>query len=1401
MTVRLGPFVLERPIARGGMAEVWRGVHEGEQVPVAVKVLTGPRARDAAFVGALKNEIHAVARLNHPGIILVYDRGTVDDDAERHSAGRLVAGSPWFAMEMCSHGALSPRRFPLPWLTSRTLLLSLLDALAHAHARGVVHRDLKPGNVLLSAPVDARPGLKISDFGIAQPLGIVGDEAARDAHSGTPRYMAPEQFNGAAREMGPWTDLYAVGCIAYQLAVGQAPFSGDALRLAVAHCHDPVPPFGDREERGYPAGYEAWVLRLLEKEPRDRYHAAADAAWGLLQLSADADLTLSSDWEGALHSLRPRPMFPDDDPSSRGTQGDDTNAHTIGPPKVGVEHPSMDYTPAPPPNDDESTGPMRVAVVGGPDTGRTDVVDDQAPPRSRHAEDPTALARRAAPSRLGMAPPTATGTGTGGQGWPETAPTGGRQDNKLVIDDDDPFAAVLGVDDDADRSLLDDDPKTDPRTWAPKAPWTELLEMKAAVDANDERADHDYPTIGGPFTAASEVAVARSERKDARVRAPATPPPSLASWRRPDDNALLTPSQQRLVGVGLGLYGMRQVPFVGRAAERDMLWDALASARGGSDEVVVVYGPAGVGRSRLVQWFGERAAEVGAASSMWAGHSPEPGPIDGLAGAMARALRLRLRPDEDVAALLRSTLRSLDDDDVQLIVGALHGAAVGKAAERHAAMARALRILSRRRPVVAILDDAQWGEDALAFATMIAERGADRGAEAAAVDRGREADAAHGLVVVVTVAEEAVAERPVASGLVDRLLENPRVRRVPLAPLPTKEHCQLVRELLGLEPRLAEMVVERTAGNPRYAVELVGDLVERGVLELHASGFGLQRGAVMALPASLHSMWSERLERMLQTLPAEARQALELGAVLGEDGDTAEWIAVCERAGLSGAGELVAALVDALERARFVTVDANQGGALRFAHAMLREAMTRLADEGGRLKAHHLIIAAHLDQRRRRGDDERRARHLFAGGKLDDALPVLFAAVHQTLAADGSARAAVLIDEAFSALDKEGVFDVDPRRLRAMALRARVLADAGRYDESEMWARLVKADVDDDVPRAARIDALRARALVAARKGDIERSVALYQDLLVLAGGDDEEEGGGDDGRHGDAVDDALMGLADGHYYQGRLADADVVLGQALTRMQTRGDLQAVALCLWNLAYVALWRGDPAAARECLLRAGKLARGQHLHTLLGLTRNALGDVERVAGLPDDARRHYEEARQALEKAGSGKVRTVEVNLALCAITTGHFDAAVGAAETILPLAARAGEAVLSSLCHGVLAVGAARANDWSVADAHLAAFLVSQNQGLVDGEHALLSETFAHLALKANDTWRAGVAISAARDVWAALGREDRLETLPEALPHLTLSSSSSSASSSTSSSPTSSFPMPPVTLPGDENP
>ncbi|MDP2342968.1 MAG: protein kinase [Deltaproteobacteria bacterium] len=1399
--IRLGPFALERPIARGGMAEVWRGVHASEQVPVAVKVLTGARAREEAFVRALKNEIHAVARLDHPGIIVLYDRGEVTEEASNKSGGRLVPGSPWFAMEMCSHGALSPRRFPLPWRTTRMLLLSLLDALAHAHARGVVHRDLKPGNVLLCAPEDPRPGLKLSDFGIAQPLsgydqylGSGGAGAGSDAHSGTPRYMAPEQFNGKARELGPWTDLYALGCIAFQLATGNPPFSGDPLRLAVAHCHDPVPALTPKYETArlpgteFPVGFEAWVLRLLEKDPHDRFRVAADAAWALMQLTSDDDdPTVSLDWESALRSLKPRPMFPDDD-SAQSSQpsdgsGDDTAAHTIGPPRgePGTEHPSMDYTPAPPPGIEESTtGEVKLPSGADPSarTGRED--------------QPTAVGRMRSPVSHVTSPPLTAGhphpgaAGVMPGNGPETAPTGHRAHAPPprksssppagpVIPDDDPFAVLLGSEDD-DKRGGDDDPATDPRTWAPQAPWTELLAM--AEEQQAQQAKENHPTIAGPFH--DELRSTDSGAVPRRVRAPAVPPPLPRTWRRPEEPLLPLPPARRLLGAGLGLYGLRQPPVVDRAEERDQLWRALVHAHaggsglqpanpaGGEDVVVVVRGPAGIGRSRLCSWFGERGAEVGACITLSAGHSPDGSPHDGISGALlrhARAIGLKAR-DSDGDGLheqLRHAFADFDVDDRAALAAALAPHSPLPPRERHVVLRRALTSLTRERPVVVVFDDAQWGDDVIAFARSIVDE--PRAAASTALPGRAPPPRRHGLVIVCAVGDEALAERATTAAAVDALCALPGVVTLVLPPLPAADQRRLVEELLGLEPRLADLVATRSAGNPRFAVELVGDFVERGVLELVPAGFALRRGEPAVLPDDLHAVWSKRLQHLLAPLPPEAGLCLELGAVLGKDGDEVEWLALCAAAGIKEPRAVVEAVTDALERARYVVLD---HGTWRFAHAMLRESMARLAHEAGRLVEHHRLIArvlapaknAHGTNEAATANQERRARHLLAAGDLDAALPLLLASAASALSMAGSTRSVSLIDEAFAALDRHDIGQEDPRRLLAIALRARALADAGRYAESGMWARLIK----DDAPVRVRVEAHRALALAALRQGNLDDTIARYERLLAIAltlpdhaaDADDDDDPYGKEA----AVDDALLGLADSHYYRGRLAEAGATLARALQRAQARDDDDAVALGLWSSAYVALWAGDLDSAREQLLRQQVVAKKAGLKVLAALGRNALGDVERLAGRAVDAAAHYEEAARQLRQAGSGKLRVVELNAALCALNV-DVDDAVARAERLLPEVERAGERVLSALCHGILAVGTALEGDWSAVDAHLAAFSQPHVEGLIDGEIGLLAERVAQVAVAAGQTQRASLALSWARGVWQALGRSDRLEKLP----------------------------------------
>ncbi len=283
----LGAFTVERRIGVGGMGEVWAGRHRDQAVPVAIKFLPAHEARQPEYVAAFRSEVHAVARLSHPGIIGLLDCGVVPEAPALQALG-LESRVPYLVMRRASHGALAQATLPLPWPQVRGVLLRLLDALAHAHARGVIHRDIKPENVLVHEETGAgdepRQQLWLSDFGIAHLSRalIDSEDESRPAFEdgsivGTPGYMAPEQLRGAVREQGPWTDLYALGCLAWSLLMGRPPFDTGkpmpALLLELMTAELPPLP-----ETVAPPGVSAWIARLTANDPQRRFQRAADAA-------------------------------------------------------------------------------------------------------------------------------------------------------------------------------------------------------------------------------------------------------------------------------------------------------------------------------------------------------------------------------------------------------------------------------------------------------------------------------------------------------------------------------------------------------------------------------------------------------------------------------------------------------------------------------------------------------------------------------------------------------------------------------------------------------------------------------------------------------------------------------------------------------------------------------------------------------------------------------------------------------------------------------------------------------------------------------------------------------------------------------------------------------------------
>ncbi|MCK6502364.1 protein kinase [Myxococcota bacterium] len=332
----LGPFAVLQPLGRGGMAEVWRGRHQASGAEVAIKVMTAENLRSEVFQRAFAAEVQAVASLDHPHVIRLYDVGTVGAEVARRSEDRLAEGSPYLVMELADGGNLTSDPPPADWAVVRQVLLDLLSALAHAHARGVIHRDIKPGNVLWGRPAQAGGAARpvLSDFGIAH----AGDEGGRGGPTwGTPAYMAPERFTLEWRDLGPWTDLYSVGCLAFTLLRGRPPFKGQVPTEAMqAHLYRPVPSL--RARCPVPEGLDAWLRGLLAKAPADRFRCAADAARALQELGEAPEQ--GSAREEPSSDTEPQPGS--SGASARGRPRDGSPAST----SIGSVHPSPDVAEA-----------------------------------------------------------------------------------------------------------------------------------------------------------------------------------------------------------------------------------------------------------------------------------------------------------------------------------------------------------------------------------------------------------------------------------------------------------------------------------------------------------------------------------------------------------------------------------------------------------------------------------------------------------------------------------------------------------------------------------------------------------------------------------------------------------------------------------------------------------------------------------------------------------------------------------------------------------------------------------------------------------------------------------------------------------------------------------------------
>ncbi len=1140
--IALGPFDLEREIARGGMGIVYRATHRAEGVPAAIKVIRQVGVQRAQFYEDFRREVHATAQLTHPGIVTLFDYGVISKDAAAASGGALMAGSPFLVMQLLESGTLA-HHAPGDYRTLRTLLLQLLDALAHAHAHGLVHRDLKPPNVLFGG---SEGRLKLVDFGIAHASDRRSEDSDLHRIPGTRAYMAPEQVECRWREYGPWTDLYALGIMTFELSAGRRPFvSDEQVALMLMHLDKELPPLTPSFE--VPDGFPEWVDRLCRKRPIERYQCAADAAAALIALG---------DVEGSPREADAAPL-----------------AHEALPTIVSGEMPAFE---------------LRAA----------------------------------------------------------------------------------------DRSA------------------------------------------GEAFRGAAPIA---------------------SDWRRPDPKTTTT-----LRGAGLGLYFLRAVPLVGRETERDAMWSALSTcASENKPKIIALRGPSGTGKSRLASWLCLRAHEMGAARILKATHDPSAGPAHGLARMLALHYRCVGLRDDDLLEHLSGALRNEGSTDplecraAAALMDAQESASSRSSsfagpAERYSAIEAVLVRAARERPVIVWLDDVQWGTDALGLVEHALE----------SIDAP--------ILFVLTVRDEALSERPVETRQLGRIERDDRAHAISIGPLAEHETAMLISSLLGLSGSLAQSLCTRVGGNPLFAVQLIGDWVQRGVLHLTSEGFVLAPGERGEIPKDIHTVWSDRIERVLRDRPPTDRVVLELAATLGSSVDSDELAAACELLGHSMSPDLFEALTRA-------SLCAHTESGWAFVHTMMRESLLASAKAAGRTEALHGICARMLKGRSGRGVAGRLAYHYAEAGELEAALEPLCAAAKELRDESDFGPSRAALERREELLARLALPPHDIRWGIGWVLRADVHRFEWDFEGARTWAEKALAAAEQHGWHAVRARALAVLAHCARQQGDMPLAEQRSRVALSLF-----VELGDDDGHVR-----TLLAMAVAARQLGELTRAEEIYARAYAYFEMLGDERGAANAMLGLAHVARHRQHYQEAEEKYARAR--ARFERAGYRAGVADCLMGsgDLARFRCNLEEAYAAYHEANRLQVAIRSKQAFISRLNLALVLLGQRRFGEARRALEAELPGLEREAKRAYLSFVHTVILACVTAEGDLAAFDAHMArATQLDDTRALVDEDMAACAEQAGRWLHAQGDLRRARAALSLALAQWEALGDKERASEIRALLEH-----------------------------------
>jgi tetratricopeptide (TPR) repeat protein len=705
----------------------------------------------------------------------------------------------------------------------------------------------------------------------------------------------------------------------------------------------------------------------------------------------------------------------------------------------------------------------------------------------------------------------------------------------------------------------------------------------------------------------------------------------------------------RLRGVGLGLWGLRPIPVVDRQEARDALWDNLALAqRTRRPGAVVLRGARGVGKSRLARWLVETAHELGLATGWRARHGDVPDGEAGVAGMLRRELRLGGLTRDEVEARLVALGLGTRPNEEELVASLLGWLVDDRPVAESVRHALAARVLESDRARIVWIDDADRGAESVEFARHALNRG-------------------NGPVLFVLVAADEGAEPQAVTSLV-ALARHPRSQVVDVGPLLAADHRALVRSLLGLDGALALEIEEKTAGNPRFAVELVNSWVEQGLLEPGSRGLRLRRGARPELPADLLTVARDRVEQFLHGRPTEHALLLEAAAFLGTEFDAEEWRAAGARAGLRLQPDLVAELL----ASRILRAEAP-GRPLVFSQAIVREHLLARAQRQSRSERLALACAEALHGRPGVAS-ERLARLWLAAGRLQEGARALMHAIDRRQLR-GDHRTDQLLEQVTGVLTELRVPATDVRWGEVLLLRGAALHARGLRDEAEVLFVRAERDAVRCGWTAVEGVALRNIARLSAEVGDHSGALPLLtraEGLLRSVG------------RDGTAAD-CRLAMGDAHARLGHGDAAEAMYLSTLTALDAPVHFAYAASPHLALAQLYQRRGDLVQAAAYARSAEDRARRWNLDQKLAQIANVAGEIARARGDLVEAERCYHEAARRYALYQDDAAHFPILNLGVVRVLLGRADEAHAMVWPLLQEFRRRGtEPTLAAYCCSVL---------------------------------------------------------------------------------------------------------------------